>query len=107
LSEILGDQGYEVETADNATDALEKLENKRYSLILLDIKMHGMSGIELYKHLQKKAKSLSKRVVFITGDIMGKDTWQFLRRTKAPYLTKPFDEEKLEKEINRILTQCE
>jgi CheY-like chemotaxis protein len=60
-----------------------------------------------YRHLRKRARSLAKRVIFITGDVMGKDTWQFLRRTKAPYLTKPFDEEKLEKEINRILTQCE
>lgn len=107
LSEALSDQGYEVETADNATDALQRLNTKRYPVILLDIKMRGMSGIELYEHLQNKPKSLTKRIIFITGDVMGEDTRRFLRKTKAPYLTKPFNEEQLQKEINRVLKQGE
>jgi hypothetical protein len=45
---------------------------------------------------------LAKRIVFITGDAMGKETWHFLRQTKAPYLTKPFDEEQLDMVIGRI-----
>jgi PAS domain S-box-containing protein len=102
LSEILTDRGHEVETVDNATDALKKLETERYSLILLDIKMPSMSGIEFYGHVKDKAKSLAKRIVFITGDAMGKETWHFLRQTKAPYLTKPFDEEQLDMVIGRI-----
>jgi len=104
LSEILADRGHEVETVDNATDALKKLESERYSLILLDIKMPGMNGIEFYQHIRDKAKSLARRIVFITGDAMGKETWHFLRQTKAPYLTKPFDEKKLEKVLSGILT---
>ena len=80
------------------------VKNKRYSLILLDIKMPGTSGIELYGRMQKIALSLAERVIFITGDVMGTDTEAFLSKTKAPYITKPFDVHQLKKKIERFLT---
>jgi CheY-like chemotaxis protein len=106
LSELLTGEGHRVETVNNARDALEKIKGKRYNLILLDIKLPGISGIELYEKLQKVAKSLAGRVVFITGDVMGADTKVFLSRTKAPYITKPFDAEELKWDINRILAEA-
>jgi DNA-binding response OmpR family regulator len=84
---------------------LERLKSEDYDVILLDVKLPGISGIEIYKQLQKRAKSLVRRVIFITGDVMGKETMAFLSRTRAPYITKPFDTEQLKKEINRILSQ--
>jgi CheY-like chemotaxis protein len=65
--------------------------------------MPGMGGINLYEQFQEIAPSLKKRVVFVTGDVMGKRTKDFLTKTKAPYITKPFDAEQLKTEINRIL----
>jgi len=62
-----------------------------------------MSGIELYRYMQKIAKSLARRVVFITGDTMSKDTTDFAAKTRAPYITKPFDAEQLKRDIDRIL----
>jgi len=103
LSQILSGEGYEVETVDNATDALERIKGERYSLILLDIKMPGMSGMELYENIQKVARSLARRVVFITGDAIGASTRDFLSRTKAPYITKPFGIEQLKRDIKQIL----
>ncbi|MCJ7790794.1 MAG: PAS domain S-box protein, partial [Dehalococcoidia bacterium] len=105
VSQVLGEQGHTVETVDNATDALKMVRSKRYRLILLDIKMPGMSGLELYKQFQKIAPSLTKRVVFITGDVMGKRTLAFLDKTKTPYMMKPFDAKELKTEINRILAR--
>ena len=104
LGQILTAEGHKVETTDNARDALERIKRERYSLILLDIKLPGISGMELYKSMQKIAQSLARRVVFITGDVLGADTRDFLSKTKAPYITKPFDIEQLKKDINRILT---
>jgi len=103
LSEILTDEGHEVETVDNGTDALRMIESKCYSLILLDIKLPGMSGIELYKRVEQTAQFLASRVVFITGDVMGANTSDFFSKSKACYITKPFDTQQLKKEINRIL----
>ncbi len=104
LNEELTDEGYEVETVDNAGNALEMIRSGKYDLILLDIKLPGMSGIELYKWMQKTRSSLARRVVFITGDVMGVDTKKFLSRTKAHYLAKPFDTEQLKTKINQLFT---
>ena len=105
LSQVLTEEGYEVEAIDNADDALERIKHQRYSLILLDVKMPRTSGIELYESIGKIAQSLAKRVVFITGDVLGADTMDFLSKTEARYIAKPFDAERLKRDINRILTQ--
>ena len=105
LKRVLTGEGHEVETVTSAGDALEKMKGTRYNLILLDIKLPGKSGIELYKHIKKIAESLARRVVFITGDVMGTDTRNFLSRTKAPYITKPFDVEQLKRDLNQMLTR--
>jgi PAS domain S-box-containing protein len=103
VNQVLASKGYEVETVDNADDALKKVQGKRYNLILLDVKMPGTDGIELYKRIQKITKSLARRVVFITGDVMGADTETFLAQIKAPCLDKPFDAEQLKREVKRAL----
>jgi len=67
--------------------------------------MPDMSGIELYQRIQKIARSLARRVVFITGDVMGADTKEFLFKAKVPYIAKPFDTEQIKRDINCVLTQ--
>jgi CheY-like chemotaxis protein len=104
LSRLFTDEGHDVETVNNADKALEMVKNRRYNLILLDIKMPGTSGIELYGRMQKIALSLAERVIFITGDVIGQDTEAFLSKTKAPYITKPFDVHQLKKRIEHFLT---
>ena len=105
LTKLLSEEGHEVRIMANAEGALERLGSEDYDVILLDIKLPGMSGINLYKHLQKTAESLARRVVFITGDVMGKDTMAFLSKTRATYLTKPFDAERLKESINHVLAE--
>lgn len=105
MSQVLTKEGHEVDAVGSAEDALEMIKGKRYRLIVLDIKMPGISGIELYKQLQEIASSLAQRVVFVTGDVIGTRTTAFLAKTKAPYITKPFDATRFKAEINRILTQ--
>jgi len=103
LTDMLGGEEHEIEIANNGNDALERLSNNDYNLILMDIKLPDINGIELYKHLQKTAKSLVKRIIFITGDTMATGTMNFLNKTKAPYVTKPFDTKKLKRIIHFIL----
>ncbi|MCJ7515597.1 MAG: response regulator, partial [Dehalococcoidia bacterium] len=104
VNRVLTGEGYKVETVDNAADALKKIESKRYKLILVDIKMPGMNGVELYKRIQKIDKPLARRVAFITGDVMGADTEKFLSETKVAHIDKPFDAEQLSREVQRALT---
>ncbi|MGA3094534.1 MAG: PAS domain S-box protein [Dehalococcoidales bacterium] len=104
VNRVLTGEGHRIETVDNATDALGKIESKRYKLILVDIKMPGINGVELYKRIQKIAKRLARRVVFITGDIMSADTEKFLSETKVAHIDKPFDAEQLKREAKRALS---
>ena len=70
---------------------------------MLDIRLPAMSGIELYRHLQETANSLAQSVIFITGDTINTDTIAFLSQTSAPYITKPFDMNRLIEQIDRML----
>ena len=104
LKKVLGGEGYEIETTSSGEEALGMIKNKRYSLILCDIKLPGLSGVELYEQIGKTAPSLQKRVIFITGDVTSADTGEFLKRAKASYVTKPFDIAKLKEEVSRMLS---
>ncbi|MEE8598617.1 MAG: response regulator [Dehalococcoidales bacterium] len=87
------------------TGALAKIKSEQYNLILLNIKLLGMSGIELYRRIQGMSGSLASRVIFITGDVIGISTRGFFSRTGVPYFTKPLDIEQLKREINSKLRQ--
>ncbi len=105
LGDILGEAGHTVEVSVDGEDALVRLAGEDFDLILLDVKLPGTSGIDVYRQLQKRDGSKAKKVLFITGDVMREDTAKFLSRAKAPHVTKPFDHEELKKAMGRILAQ--
>jgi PAS domain S-box-containing protein len=106
IKRVLTAEGHKVETADDAADALKKIEGKKYNLILVDIKMPGMNGVELFKRIRKIDESLAGRVVFITGDIMGADTERFLSETKVAHISKPFNAGQLKKRVMSTLNEA-
>lgn len=105
LSRFLTAEGYTVECTNNADDALNMIRNNSYGLILLDIKMPGINGIEMYRRLQGIDQSLARKVIFVTGDVMAPDISNFISKEKASCIAKPFDNEQLRNEINEVLDQ--
>lgn len=105
LSKVLITKGHDVEVVATAEAAINKLQNNDYNLIILDVKLPGLSGIELYKSLEETRPSLVRRVVFITGDVIGQDTLDFFSESKVSYLTKPFHIEDVEKAIRNVMSQ--
>jgi len=95
--------GYQAQAVADGSDALDKLVNNVYKLLLIDLKMPGMSGIELYEAIKKKHPSSAERVVFITGDVMTGKTHDFLVSTGRPYLMKPFDSADIKDVIEKVL----
>ena len=83
VTEVLTAEGHKVETTADGQDALNRIKNNGYSLILVDMKLPGISGGELYERIQAMAGQLAKRVVLITGDVMGADTEAFITRTRC------------------------
>jgi CheY-like chemotaxis protein/anti-sigma regulatory factor (Ser/Thr protein kinase) len=102
---LLGREGYKVETTLNARQALEKLSTKRYQLILVDIKMPDISGIEFYRRVGRIARSIQKRIVFITGDTISTETGAFLQKTGATYINKPFGIKEFNQTVNKMLAE--
>ena len=105
VKHALSNDGHEVETISDAAAAFERLREKRYNLILLDIKMPGMGGMEFYNRLPEIAFSLRGRVMFMTGDTVNSETRAFLQNSKAIYIGKPFEIRQLKQLTNKALTR--
>jgi PAS domain S-box-containing protein len=104
LKRVLTEEGYEVKTTGKARAALRLIKSGKYALILLDIKLPNMSGIEMYEQLEKTDKSLVESIIFITGDVFGSGMMEFFSRTGVSYVSKPFNIEKLKEEVKSKLS---
>lgn len=91
-----------VDYASSGSEALERVRSKDYSVIVSDIVMPDMDGIEFYERLKEELPSVSKRVVFISGKLNEFHT-TYLTREKRPYLAKPFAPEDLLNLTDKIL----
>ena len=103
LSTILGKTGQTVETTGDAKEALVDMDINSYDVVLVDIRMPGMSGIELYNTVKVKRPELAGRFIFITGDISDENTKAFLEENELSFLSKPFDQETLNQKVKDIL----
>jgi CheY-like chemotaxis protein/two-component sensor histidine kinase len=103
LTRNLSASGYQVQAVPDGKAALDKLAKNTYDLIFTDLKMPGMSGRELYEAIKKKHPNSAEKVVFITGDVMTRDTTKFLVSTGRPYLVKPFDSKDIKDVIEKVL----
>jgi len=100
---VLISEGFEVDIAADGKIAQNMLEEQQYDLCLIDIKLPTMNGKDLYQWLQEKQPQLARSVMFITGDVMGGDTFTFLEKTTRPFLLKPFTPAQLEATVRETL----
>lgn len=91
-----------VDCAYNGKEALEKTDVFFYDVILSDIEMPIMSGIEFYKLLKEKQPGMAGKVAFISGSTVGLNA-EFLKEERLSYLTKPFKQQDFLNLINSVL----
>jgi two-component system NtrC family sensor kinase len=89
LISILEGIGHSVDTAQNGLEAYGKVRAQPYDLIITDIRMPQMNGMDLYRKLLTRRPEMKSRVLFITGDLIDRETTRFLRETGARALAKP------------------
>jgi DNA-binding NtrC family response regulator len=94
LGEILGDEGYEVETAEDGAVALQKVEKEKFDVIFCDIKMPGMDGVEVLGKLMEMG--LDSAVVMISGHADIDTAVDCIKKGAFDFVQKPLD-------LNRIL----
>ncbi len=101
LAKHLRIEGYAASTAENAREALEKIRQEEYSLLLSDIRMPGMSGLELLKEARAIAPDMA--VVMVTAVLDREAAVEALKSGAYDYLVKPFDLDDVALSINRAL----
>ena len=106
LVEALGRDGHRVEIAPNGVDALRRLEQHAFDLVVSDTKMPVMDGVELFRELERRFPALRRRIIFVTGDVLDADRRQFLESSGAPFLTKPFDLTEVRNVVRRRLVEA-
>ena len=86
---------HDVTVANGGREALELISKAEFDLILADVLMPEISGIDLYELLKQSNPSTSDRMVFITGGAFTPMARQFLESVPDRTLEKPFDPERL------------
>ena len=102
ISEAVEDEGYSVDSCYNGVEALEYLECADYDVIILDIMMPKMNGLELVRRLRSEGNNTP--VLFLTARDAVADRVEGLESGGDYYLTKPFDFQEL-MAVVRVMTR--
>jgi DNA-binding NtrC family response regulator len=97
------EDGYDVERAENAKNALLMLESRKFDIILADIKMPGMDGMEMHRRI--RALNKDTIVIIMTAFASVDTAVQALKDGAFDYVTKPFDPDDLSHLIRNAATQ--
>jgi len=108
LSKLLESNGYEVFVTKNGQDAIVLSEEVDFDLILADIRMPGMNGVETVKHIYRKTPKKGQRripAIFITGYADELVEREAEKLSPTAYIYKPFDMNNLLEKIHKSLGQ--
>ena len=103
MEAVLTDSGYEVKAYTRSFEAMEEFRPGEWDLVVSDIKMPGMDGIELLQRIKEKEPGVP--VVMITAFATVETSIQALRRGAYDMLTKPFEPEELLYRVKNALSQ--
>jgi two-component system response regulator HydG len=103
LSDILTDMGFNVDIAHDGPSALDLVRDKTYDVALLDLKMPGMDGVELYKRI--KAVSAGTVAIVVTAFAGSKTAQAALDAGVAEVVAKPVDFQKLLHRVEKTLDE--
>ena len=90
VAESLQDAGFTVDRANDGVEALERVREKHFDLIICDLKMPRVGGMEFYRELEATHPEMTRRIMFVTGDVAGTEAERFLEDTGTRWLAKPF-----------------
>jgi two-component system NtrC family sensor kinase len=103
IADVLTEEGHRVDTLLDSRAALSRIVEKKYSLVICDLKMPHVDGPGLYRALVRRDSPMQHRVLFVTGDTMAPRTLEFLKSSGLPYLAKPFLVEELKEAVRGAL----
>jgi len=107
LYDWLKEDGYEVGLAESGKDAIVIAMEKSWDVILLDLKMPGMDGLETLKQLKGKQVDTDAEILMMTAYATVDTAVQAMKEGAFDYLVKPFAPDEIEMQIKKIVTHRE
>ena len=104
LRALLTRSGAGVDVASAGQEGLDMCAgDEAYDLILLDLRMPDMNGIEFYDRIKAISPVLQQKVVCVTGDVVSAQNEAFLHETGIPCVAKPFGVNELMRQVRHVL----
>jgi signal transduction histidine kinase len=103
IADVLEEEGFRVDVLLDGREALELVRRETFDLVICDMKMPGIDGQHFYNSLSRAANPLADHFLFVTGDVIGPHTHEFLARHHLPHVAKPFRVEELTEKVRRML----
>jgi len=100
-------QGYEVITANDGKEALEKVDSERPDLVVLDVMMPYMDGFEVLQNLRRNPSTREIPVIMLTAKAQDQDVFKGWQSGVDCYLTKPFNPMELVSFVKRIFSSLD
>jgi len=94
---------HRVELSDSGEDALSRLAEESFDVVICDLMMPGMSGLELFARLELEQPALARRVLFTTGGAWSEQSREFISTHRRRVITKPFKRAHLNKTIDWVV----
>ncbi len=101
LSILLGKAGYLVDFFHSGEEALQRIQQQQYDLIISDLLLPGVSGIDILKQVKEKSPNTS--VILITGNASAETAVEAMKEGALDYITKPFNIERLKLQVAKAL----
>ncbi|MCX5716770.1 MAG: response regulator, partial [Nitrospirae bacterium] len=103
IVETLQEEGYKIASSRNGADALQMIEKDHFDVLITDIKMPGISGIELLDKVREHHPETE--VIIITGFGSISSAVEAMKKGAVDYITKPFDLDELLLKVGKIFQQ--
>lgn len=103
ISFFLMESGFEIIKAVDGIDALSMLDGKKIDLIISDLHMPNMNGIELIRNVRKLEGYSRIPILLLTTETLNEKISEAKKAGATGWLNKPFDKKKLQNVINKVL----
>ena len=103
VSHTLMDAGYEVETANDGSDALKKSQMKKFDVVISDVNMPIMGGFDLVRAIRSNPQYKFIPILMLTTESSIEKKQEGKSAGATGWLVKPFDPERLLKTIKRVI----
>ena len=91
LDELLADNGYQVDSALDATTALDLVRENTYDAAIVDFSLPDMDGVMLHRRIRTLNEDLAERTLFVSGIAQSKNNLGYYATYGQGFLSKPFD----------------